>query len=208
MNCKINMNFIYIAPGRKVSCNKVYLVLFVLFSYLPVHTKGNNPFLFILLSFFRDPFYFSQTWALLVNDFLSLHSMEGLQTLNDKWKVIKTWTCKSVHLKMCSQSQFFVWSLDSVARWQCSLNKTAVNESAVRSLSETERKTRSYSFFISNFSTRFPGFSPQRGTGAVRNCQAGMIKTKFLPATHCTLQNWAAYGIKHMVVSSNCKNPL
>lgn len=36
---------------KDVSFNQVYLVLFVLFSYLPVHIKGNNAFLFILLSF-------------------------------------------------------------------------------------------------------------------------------------------------------------
>lgn len=97
----------------EVSFNRVYLV-FLLFSYLPVHNK-ENPFLFVLLSFFRDPFHFSQTWTLLVNDLLSLHTIEGLQTLNDNWKVIKTQTCKSVHFKMSSQSQFFVWSLDSRA---------------------------------------------------------------------------------------------
>lgn len=33
-------------------------------------------------------------------------------------------------------------------------------------------------------------------------------KQKFLPASHCILQNWAAYGIKHMVASNNYKNPL
>lgn len=118
---------------KEVSFNKAYLILFVLFSYLPVHTKG-NPFLLILLPFFRNPFHFSQTWTLLVNDFLSLHSVGGLQTLNDKWKVIKTQTCRSMHLKMCSRRQFFVWSLDSVARWQCSLTKRVVR--VCRSLSD------------------------------------------------------------------------
>lgn len=138
--------------------------------------------------------------------FLSLHSMEGLWTLNDKWKVIKTQTCRSLHLKMCSQSQLS-GALILLLGGNVPLTKGWL-ESAVRSLSETERKTLSYSFFISNFSTRFPQVSPQRGTRAVRNCQAGMIKTKFLPASHCTLQNWAVYGIKHMVISSSCKNPM
>lgn len=188
---------------KEVSFNRVCLVLFVLFSYLPVHTKG-NPFLFILLSFFRDPLHFSQTWTLPVNDFLSLHSVEGLQTLNDKWKVTKAPTCKSVHLKMCSQSQNFVWSLASLARWQCSLTKRVVR--VCRSFSETERKTLPYCLFISN-STRFPGFSPQRGTNTVKIARLESSKPKFLPYRHCPLQNQAVGDIKHVVVSSDCKNP-
>ena len=143
------------------------LFSFAYFFLILVLTKGNL-FLFILLSLkkkksfplaFHKPMFY---WLMTFSPF----SMESIQTLNAKWKASKSQTCISVHLKMCSWNVSLVWNLDSVARWQCSLSKRMII-SVCRSLSETERKTLPYCLFFSNFSTRLPGFSPQRGISTV-----------------------------------------
>ena len=60
-----NVDILWIATERWISSTQLWaeknffwqsLFSFILFSYLPVYTKG-NPFLFILLPYFKDPFH-------------------------------------------------------------------------------------------------------------------------------------------------------
>lgn len=171
--------------------SKVYLVLFVfiLISTYQSILKGIHSYLYDCPNLKILSTRFSQTWIVLANDLSSLNFVESLHTRDAKWKITKTPFCTSVHLKVCSWNQSFVWSLgrilNPVARWQCSFTKKMIIlESAGPCLKRKEK----HCLFISNFSPRLPGFSPQRGTNQHHLQLPGwndQTKIISLPATVC-----------------------